>query len=146
MPPVCDAISVLMPTSRPRRSTSGPPLLPGLIEASVCTQTMGDSGSSWRATAPMMPSVTEFVQPERAAEREHELTRLQVVRVGERHRRQLVAVDLDDGEIRLEIDADDLRADDVGRARRESDVPAAGRGTSTRMRPAPRTTCALVTM
>ena len=31
------ATSVLMPTTRPARSTSGPPLLPGLIEASVCT-------------------------------------------------------------------------------------------------------------
>ena len=54
-------------------------------------------------------------QPERAAEREHQLTRFQLVRVGERNGGQLVAVDLDDGKIRLEIHADNLRADDVGR-------------------------------
>jgi hypothetical protein len=35
LPPDCDRIRVLMPTSRPSMSTSGPPLLPGLMEASV---------------------------------------------------------------------------------------------------------------
>ena len=33
-----EKIAVLTPMSRPRESSSGPPLLPGLIAASVCTQ------------------------------------------------------------------------------------------------------------
>ena len=33
--PDVDTISVLIPTRRPFASTSGPPLLPGLIDASV---------------------------------------------------------------------------------------------------------------
>ena len=36
-PPAFEMMSVFSPTSRPRRSTSGPPLLPGLMAASVCT-------------------------------------------------------------------------------------------------------------
>ena len=34
-PPVCEKIALLIPISAPRTSTSGPPELPGLIEASV---------------------------------------------------------------------------------------------------------------
>jgi len=34
-PPEREKIAVLMPASRPRRSTSAPPELPGLIAASV---------------------------------------------------------------------------------------------------------------
>ena len=35
LPPLRDRIAVLMPISSPRRLTSAPPELPGLIEASV---------------------------------------------------------------------------------------------------------------
>ena len=35
-PPLRLSMAVLMPTTRPSRSTSGPPELPGLIVASVC--------------------------------------------------------------------------------------------------------------
>ena len=35
-PPLLLSIAVLMPTTLPSRSTSGPPELPGLIVASVC--------------------------------------------------------------------------------------------------------------
>ena len=34
-PPVWEKMALLMPISAPRTSTSGPPELPGLIEASV---------------------------------------------------------------------------------------------------------------
>src|SRR5919202_1822871 len=55
--------AVLMPMTLPLRSTSGPPLLPWLIAASVCRMpvSVGPLGS-WRVrpTALMMPSVTEF--------------------------------------------------------------------------------------
>ena len=37
-PPEREKIAVLMPTSRPVRSTSGPPELPGLMAASVWTK------------------------------------------------------------------------------------------------------------
>ena len=36
-PPDCDRTNVLTPTTSPRMLTSGPPELPGLIGASVCT-------------------------------------------------------------------------------------------------------------
>jgi len=35
LPPDCDRIAVLMPTSWPRRLISAPPELPGLMAASV---------------------------------------------------------------------------------------------------------------
>ena len=35
LPPVRERMALLMPTSRPLRSTSAPPELPGLIDASV---------------------------------------------------------------------------------------------------------------
>ena len=38
MPCACERIATLMPISSPLRFTSGPPLLPGLMEASVCSQ------------------------------------------------------------------------------------------------------------
>jgi hypothetical protein len=37
LPPVCERMNVFTPTTSPRALTSGPPELPGLIDASVCT-------------------------------------------------------------------------------------------------------------
>jgi len=37
LPPDCEKIRVLIPITRPSRSSSGPPLLPGLMLASVWT-------------------------------------------------------------------------------------------------------------
>ena len=45
LPPVV-AMAELTPTTWPRRSTSGPPELPGLIAASVCTALMYDESSA----------------------------------------------------------------------------------------------------
>ena len=36
LPPLVLAMAVLMPITSPRRLSSGPPLLPGLMAASVC--------------------------------------------------------------------------------------------------------------
>ena len=47
----------------PSRSISGPPLLPGLIAASVWMYTIGFSGSGWRATELTNPNETEFSSP-----------------------------------------------------------------------------------
>ena len=56
-------MKVLMPTSSPRASTSGPPELPGLMAASVWMNPPGLRASSeyglGRLTALTMPRVTE---------------------------------------------------------------------------------------
>ena len=85
------------------------------------------------------------MEAERAAERDHHLPGAQVVGIAERQRRQAGRLDLDDGEIRLEIDADDAGVQDPA-ARPRIEPPVGTLGTSTRIRCAPRTTCALVTM
>ena len=71
MPPPAVAIAELTPTTWPRRLTSGPPELPGLIAASVCTALMYDEGSSslpppvvtGRSSALTMPAVTVELRP-----------------------------------------------------------------------------------
>ena len=60
------AICVLTPTSRPAESSSGPPELPGLIAASVCTtprivRLLNDSIS--RPSALTMPVVSVWSSP-----------------------------------------------------------------------------------
>ena len=56
-------IRVLIPTTLPSISTSGPPLFPGLMGASVWMYTMGRSGSGWRAIELTTPMVTELPKP-----------------------------------------------------------------------------------
>ncbi len=62
LPPVFDAMAVFRPTTSPSRFTSGPPLEPGLIAASVCKKSlmrMDDPRLIWpRSRALMMPCVT----------------------------------------------------------------------------------------
>ena len=64
------APAVLTPISRPPQSTSGPPLLPGLIDASVCTAPMSRAvtplpagTSTVRSSAATMPAVTVLDRP-----------------------------------------------------------------------------------
>ncbi len=63
------AIAELTPTTWPRRLTSGPPELPGLMAASVCTALMYDESSAvdpvvtGRLRALTMPDVTVEVSP-----------------------------------------------------------------------------------
>src|SRR4051794_26727273 len=64
--PLCDAICELMPITRPAASSSGPPELPGLMAASVCTapgieKPLGASIS--RPSAETMPVVTVPERP-----------------------------------------------------------------------------------
>src|ERR1700674_4714537 len=54
-----------MPTNSPLVFTSGPPLFPGLMGASVWMYTDGTSGSAWRATALTTPLLTAFSRPSR---------------------------------------------------------------------------------
>ena len=64
LPPDGEKIIELMPTSSPRRFTSGPPELPGLIEASVwmkfCTP---EPPRPVRPSAETMPEVTVWPRP-----------------------------------------------------------------------------------
>ena len=62
-PPDCDMMNVLTPTTSPRMLTSGPPELPGLIGASVCTKICGESGFTCRATAETSPWVKLLRSP-----------------------------------------------------------------------------------
>ena len=63
------AIAEFTPTTRPVRSTSGPPELPGLIAASVCTALMYDESEpvslvvTGRFSALTMPAVTVELSP-----------------------------------------------------------------------------------
>ena len=63
LPPLPDKINVLIPTTCPFISTSGPPLFPGLIGASVWMYTMPLFGSGWRATELTTPIVIVFCNP-----------------------------------------------------------------------------------
>ena len=57
-------IAVLMPISSPRRLTSAPPELPGLIEASVWMKSSYPSGDRpLRPSALTMPEVTVWPMP-----------------------------------------------------------------------------------
>ena len=90
MPVESRAIAVLMPMTAPVASSSGPPLLPGLIAASVWMRL-------WRLAAlgldrpalgrhdPARDGVRE--RPERAADRDDELADLEPVRVADRRGR-----------------------------------------------------------
>src|SRR3954467_12362886 len=70
LPPVV-AIAEFTPTTRPVRSTRGPPELPGLIAASVCTALMYDEELdvvsplvvTGRFSALTMPAVTVELRP-----------------------------------------------------------------------------------
>ena len=63
LPPDWERMKVLIPTTRPSTSTSGPPLLAGLIDASVWTYTTGSSGRIYRAAALTTARLTEFASP-----------------------------------------------------------------------------------
>ena len=84
----------LMPISSPWRLTSGPPLLPGLMAASVCRKSwkwIVPSGRrrSRRPRALMIPKVTELAQPEGTSQGEHEIAGLQPVAVAQGDRNQV---------------------------------------------------------
>ena len=88
LPPELLAMAVLMPMTSPRRLTSGPPLLPGLMAASVWRK-------SWKRT-PSSPKLQiaaalgaddavgdRMAQPEGAAHGQHEIADLHAVAVAQ---------------------------------------------------------------
>ena len=117
MPLLSAAMAVLMPTTLPSASSSGPPELPGLIAASVWMRLLRFSLPSAvieRPLADTMPLVTELEYvPERAADGDDELADLERARVAERRRRQAVALDLDDREVGQGVDAVDRAIEDA---------------------------------
>ncbi len=56
-------MAVLMPTTLPSRSSSGPPELPGLMEASVWMKLSKGPAPMMRPLALTMPMVTVFCRP-----------------------------------------------------------------------------------
>jgi hypothetical protein len=62
-PPVCEKIAVLMPTRAPRASTSAPPELPGLTDASVWMKSSYGPEPMKRSLALTMPVVTVWSRP-----------------------------------------------------------------------------------
>src|ERR1035441_8080860 len=62
-PPLREMIAVLMPTISPRKLINGPPLLPGLIAALVCSKSPKPSLRFGRPFELMIPSVTVSSNP-----------------------------------------------------------------------------------
>ena len=79
------------------------------------------------------------------AEGHDDLARAQLVGIAEREYREIPGLDLDDGDVRLEVDTDDGRVDRLLLAER-IDGPSTGSAMLTLTRIAPATTWALVTM
>ena len=111
MPVESRSTAVLMPMTAPAASRSGPPLLPGLIAASVWIRFVSwSSAVIWtvRPVAEMIPVVTVLgVRPERRADRDRELADPDVRRLADRRGRQAGDVDLDDREVGQRVDAVD---------------------------------------
>src|SRR5271166_5782773 len=63
LPPLLLRMKVFRPTTEPVTSTNGPPLLPGLMGASVCRYTIGLSGSGCLIAELITPIVTEVCSP-----------------------------------------------------------------------------------
>ena len=120
-------IAVLMPTTKPRESTSGPPELPGLIGAAC-----------WITFSISRPSRPRIVRPERAhhagrhgrlqaertAHRDHELADAQRRGVAELRDRQAARREPNHGEIGRRIVADELDAEPVAVGRLGRELPA----------------------
>ena len=111
MPWLPVAPAVLMPMTLPLGSSSGPPLLPGLIAVSVwirLSRTSPPSTGMVRPSAEMMPLVTESVNvPSGLPMAIACWPTWMVERVTDRCGRQAGRVDLDDGEVGEGVDAVD---------------------------------------
>ena len=105
------ATAVLTPTIRPRLSASTPPLLPGLSAASVwmtSSTTRPSPGGQRPAEAGHDAGRHAAGEPERVAERDHELADLQLRGVAELDRRRHVAAGPQHGEVGERVAADDV--------------------------------------
>ena len=106
-------IAVLIPMTSPFRFTSGPPELPGLMEASVWMKfSYVAMPTSERPVALMTPDGDGLVQPEGVADGDGPLPDTERVRVPERRHRQrmLVGLEAHHRQVRLGVGAEDLAA------------------------------------
>ena len=125
LPPTV-AIAELTPMTEPSRSTSGPPELPGLIAASVCSALMYDVSPSppavtGRWVALMMPDVTVALSPSGDPIATTALADADVVGTADRGRpehRSAVA-ELDHGEVVRRAASDDRRGLDLVAVRQQ---------------------------
>ena len=96
--------AVLIPTSRPERSTSGPPELPGLIAASVCSSPVRSpfGPSIVRSSPETIPEVTVGPpRPRREADRDHDVAEPERRRAGQRDRDEVARLDAHHREVAL---------------------------------------------
>ena len=125
LPPPLDAIELLIPTTSPFMLTSGPPELPGLIAASVWMKswlTTSGSSSICRPRALMIPWLTECRQAKRASQRHHPGSDRGLVAIAQTGRRQIVAVELEDGDVGLGVGPDLHRQDRPAVAQEDADL------------------------
>ena len=113
LPPDCESICSLMPITSPPALNSGPPELPGLIEASVwMPPVMVAPFGDWisRSTAETTPRREREVEAERVADghdllADGDLGRVAQLDGGEG--RRLARIDLEEGDVGRLVDADD---------------------------------------
>ena len=111
LPPEGERICELMPISSPWVLTSAPPELPWLIGASVWMKSSKLPSPAPPVARPLaltIPIVTVWPIAERVADRQHDVADAHVVGVAERQGLQVVALDLQHGEIARRVGADDL--------------------------------------
>ena len=123
----CEEMAVLMPITSPSRFTSGPPLLPGLMAASVWMKSSRSVMPIPRPFALTMPAVTVPSSPNgspRANTQSPTSTLLAVAEPGRRKRAR--ALDAKDGQVglRIGLDVDGLELPAVVQA--DHDLAAAG--------------------
>ena len=107
LPPLREGMAVLMPTTSPCKFTSGPPLLPGLMAASVCRKFSRSVIPIPRCFALMMPAVTVLSRPNGCPKRENPVADLDLIAVAKRCGHEIrCRFDLDDGQVGLGIRPD----------------------------------------
>ena len=72
-------IAVLIPTTCPRKLKSGPPLLPGLIDASVWMKSSYGPGSDRARLGAYDPHRDRIAEPKRVADGDHVFTHAQLL-------------------------------------------------------------------
>src|SRR3954468_10258505 len=113
IPVAPEMMALLMPITSPRMLTSGPPELPGLIEASVWRKSVNSrsprSEGTVRPTAESTPVVTVFDRPKGVADGDHRLADHQVRAAAERQGGQAARLHLEHGDVGVAV-----RAQEVG--------------------------------
>ena len=90
LPPLLDEIAVLMPMTSPSRLTSGPPLLPGLIAASVWMKLFALAQADSAALGADDSRGHRAFQAERIAQGQHPIADFGVVAITQFRRREVI--------------------------------------------------------